>query len=389
MVIGIVVVTIVAFIIVDFLLRYILKKVNESRILKERKKALDIGLRLEVAEEAKSLKRVQLDDCKARILAVDDEPVILDSFRKILVLDGFSVDTVETGPEALLLLKKNNYDFVFTDLKMPGMGGVEVTKAAKHLRPDIDVIIVTGYATVETAVDSMKYGAMDYVQKPFTDEELIEFTNKYLIKRQAKLGQEIKPSINLITQSRRASTSKHEFNVPAGVFISQDHTWSSIEMNGLIKLGVDDFALKLIGEIDDIELPKVGQNIKKGKIVFSVFQGSRKASFLSPISGQVKQVNEHLPDNVDLIRNNPYYHGWICSIEPTNLVADLNLLKIGADAISWYQEEIDKYMKMIEGIKNGQQLNKTVSEGNEETPYISMDDKVWDEFSRLFLHNNM
>ena len=63
------------------------------------------------------------------------------------MLAGFSVDTVETGQEALGLVRKHDYDFVFTDLKMPGMDGLDVTKAVKHLRPDIDVAIITGYAT--------------------------------------------------------------------------------------------------------------------------------------------------------------------------------------------------------------------------------------------------
>ena len=82
-----------------------------------------MGLRLEFADEAASLKRVQVDNPKARILAVDDEPIVLDSFRKILVLAGYSVDTVETGPEALALVRRNDYEFAFTDLKMPGMDG--------------------------------------------------------------------------------------------------------------------------------------------------------------------------------------------------------------------------------------------------------------------------
>src|ERR1019366_3251433 len=103
MVILMVALTIVIFMVVDLALRLTLKRVEEGKIRKERQRALDIGLRLEFADEAKSLKRVEVPSPKARILAVDDEPVILDSFRKILVLAGFSVDTVETGQEVLSL----------------------------------------------------------------------------------------------------------------------------------------------------------------------------------------------------------------------------------------------------------------------------------------------
>ena len=108
MVILMVLVTLVVFAVVDLVLRLTLRRMEEARARKQRQKALDVGLRLEFAEEARSLKRVEVDRPRARILAVDDEPVILDSFRKILVLAGFSVDTVETGQEALALVRKHD-----------------------------------------------------------------------------------------------------------------------------------------------------------------------------------------------------------------------------------------------------------------------------------------
>jgi len=188
MVLLIVVITVIVFIIVDFALRVFFQKQQELKLRKEREAALDIGLKLDFSEEATTLKRVEVKEPKARILAVDDEAIILDSFRKILVVAGYSIDTVEKGREALGLIRKHDYDFVFTDLKMPEMDGLEVTKAVRHLRPDIDVIVITGYASIETAVETMKYGAMDYVQKPFTEDELIAFFNKSLIRRKDKTG---------------------------------------------------------------------------------------------------------------------------------------------------------------------------------------------------------
>ena len=82
MVVVIVVLTVVVFIIVDAVLRIVMRKIQESKIAKQRKEALDIGLRLDFADEAKSLKRVEVENPKAKILAVDDEEVVLDSFRK-------------------------------------------------------------------------------------------------------------------------------------------------------------------------------------------------------------------------------------------------------------------------------------------------------------------
>jgi CheY-like chemotaxis protein len=199
----IVVTTVIVFILVDLVLRMLLKKMTETRLQRERVQALDVGLKLDVSEEAQTLKRVTLDNPIARILAVDDEEVILDSFRKVLVLAGYSIDTVERGSEALGLIRKNDYDFVFTDLKMPEMDGVELTKAVKHMRPDIDVVVITGYASIETAVETVKHGAMDYVEKPFTEDELLAFLKTALIKRQDNLEKQMRHKIRLIKPGTR------------------------------------------------------------------------------------------------------------------------------------------------------------------------------------------
>ena len=107
MVVLIVVLTVVVFIIVDFALRVILRKRQELKLRKEREEALYVSLKLDFSKEAKTLKRVEVKEPKARILAVDDEEIILDSFRKILVIAGYSIDTVEKGREALGLKHSN------------------------------------------------------------------------------------------------------------------------------------------------------------------------------------------------------------------------------------------------------------------------------------------
>jgi len=236
----------VLFIIFDILIRYIGRRMKEKKALIERAKALEVSYQLDFSKEAKSLKRAEVQNPKARILCVDDEGVILDSFRKILVLDGYCIDTVENGQEALGLIQSHHYDFVFTDLKMPEMDGLEVTKSVKHLRPDIDVVIITGYATVETAVECMKYGAMDYVQKPFTEDELLEFVKKLVIKREDKVQKQLKPQVHITHLASTESMKAGEFSIPGGVFISNGHCWASMQQDGTVNVGIDDFARKLM-----------------------------------------------------------------------------------------------------------------------------------------------
>ena len=110
---------------------------------------------------------------KFHILVVDDELVVRDSLKEWLEEEGFSADMAASGPEALDQLKTQTYQLMLLDIKMPGMDGVEVLQNAKESFPDLNVIMMTAYATVETAVEAMKIGALDYLVKPFDLETLI------------------------------------------------------------------------------------------------------------------------------------------------------------------------------------------------------------------------
>jgi len=375
-----VILTVVVFILVDLALRNILKAIERKKIQKAREAALDSGLRLDYTDEAVSLKRVEVDNPKARILAVDDEEIVLDSFRKILVMAGYSIDTVEKGQEALGLIQKRDYDFVFVDLKMPEMDGVEVTKAVKHLRPDIDVIIITGYASVESAVETMKFGAMDYVQKPFTEDELAEFIDKSLIRRQDRIERITKPQVHLITASIEAEKSRHKINVPAGVFISPSHTWISLELNGIARVGIDDFAQKILGPLEGIELPKQSQRVEKGAPLFSVKKGSHRLTFPSPVTGIVASLNSELDSRIEYLQMKPFELGWICTIEPSNLPEDLQSLIIGADSVTWYHKEIEKHSEKMNQLSGGVRDRETAEDEKKR-----MEEAVWLAFEQIFL----
>lgn len=341
---------VIIFIIADIIIRYAIKTINEKKIRRERESILEESIKVDLNQEAVSLKRAEVPNPKAKILCVDDENVILDSFRKILVLDGYSIDTVTSGHQALNLIKSHHYDFVFTDLKMPEMDGVEVTKSVKHLRPDIDVIIVTGYATVETAVNCMKLGAMDYVQKPFTEDELLEFTKKSLIKRQDRIHKQLKPRVHITHLSEEEKLNVGEFAIPGGVFISEGHCWAAIAQDGAVRVGLDDFAKKLIGKIDDIEFPNLGMNITQGQPLFIIKQGKKSIQFNSPVSGQVAKVNHDLGDNIDKLNYSTYEKNWVCLIDADKLDTELSKLKIGKNAVSFYQDEIERYTKQIKNL---------------------------------------
>ena len=119
------------------------------------------------------------------VLVVDDEAVIREGLTRILEGGGLAVETAKNGHAAIELLQQKEFDLIITDLKMPGMDGFEVLNAVKILQPDTPVIMITGYATVETAVEAMKCGTVDYLVKPFSPEQILEKVHHALDKRHA------------------------------------------------------------------------------------------------------------------------------------------------------------------------------------------------------------
>ena len=117
------------------------------------------------------------------ILVVDDETVIREGIKRVLEGDRFEVETCGSGHKAIEHLQVKDYGLIITDLKMPGMDGIEVLKAVKALQPDIPVIIITGYASIDTAVEAMKNGASEYLSKPFTPDLLLEKVQSALSQR--------------------------------------------------------------------------------------------------------------------------------------------------------------------------------------------------------------
>jgi CheY-like chemotaxis protein len=335
-----IIVALIIFLALDFLIRHLLKRAQEKKIQQDREQALDRSINVDMSVESRTLKRAVVKNEKARILCIDDEAVVLDSFRKILVLDGFSVDTVENGREALVLIQKHNYDFAYVDLKMPDMDGVEVTKMIKQIRPDIDIVIVTGYGSIESAVETMQQGAMDYVQKPFTPNELIEFANSNLQKRTQRICNDLKPKVHITSLKEYRKKGFGEFFIPGGVFISEEHCWLSLHSDGTVSIGIDDLIKKYIGKIDKIEFPNVGRVIERGQTLFNVIRDQKNHYFSAPVSGKIIRVQVELNNELDRLEQTPYNDNWICKVDADQLDTELQDLKIGKAAVAFFQDDI-------------------------------------------------
>ena len=146
---------------------------------------------------------------KGRILIVDDELVVRDSLQKWFDSEGYDAGAVSSGREALFAVQQKQYDLALLDIKMPGMDGMELQKKLREVDSDLTVVIMTGYASVETAVEALKMGAYDYITKPIDPDELVHLVSNALGHKRYKRElerlrdnlQEIYPDTKLIGNS--------------------------------------------------------------------------------------------------------------------------------------------------------------------------------------------
>jgi PAS domain S-box-containing protein len=191
----------------------------------------------------------------ATLLVVDDEQDIRDASERILSRIGYQVQKASRGDEALDILNKNSIDIVLLDLKMPGMDGMEVLAKIRERSTEIQVIVITGYATVETAIEAMKQGAYDFIPKPFEPDQLRIVVNRAwekinFIQEAKRLEQERNRTLSdLDTEKSRIRTIIESF--PSGVVVT-DPKGRVMLMNPAFRqlLGLDN-NLKADNRIED------------------------------------------------------------------------------------------------------------------------------------------
>ncbi len=147
---------------------------------------------------------------RTEILLIDDEAIALKNLQHVLQKEGYHVQATSSGENALKLLKKNDFDLVITDLKMEKVDGMQILRSCKKRRPDTEVIMITGYATVETAIEAMRLGAYHYITKPFKLDEVRkvvrEAAEKLSLKRENRRLREsletFRDKVKIVTQDK-------------------------------------------------------------------------------------------------------------------------------------------------------------------------------------------
>lgn len=153
---------------------------------------------------------------KAKILIIDDEEIVLDSCIQILAKGNYELTTARNGNMGLELIKEISPDLVFVDLKMPGISGYEVLNGIQEIDTSIVTVVITGFATVDSAIEAMKRGAYDFLPKPFTPEELRVITRRGLERRELILETIALRREKEMLREHFAAIVSHELKSPLG-----------------------------------------------------------------------------------------------------------------------------------------------------------------------------
>jgi len=246
---------------------------------------------------------------KRKILVVDDEINVCKSICQSIESEEHDVDMALSGEEAIKKDKEKRYDLIITDLMMPGISGMDLLASLKTVRPNVNVIIITGYPTIRTAVQSIKNGAFDYLPKPFTPKDLRSLVSRVFKKVEAE-------NIGLSFP-----------DIPDDLFVMRGHTWVREEGQNLVTVGILPEFLQSIVSLEDIELLKENKSVFQGEVCARITdtQGNIHRVW-SPVTGRVTKVNEKLKENLILLKTDPYGKGWLLQVESPDINKDLERL---------------------------------------------------------------
>jgi CheY-like chemotaxis protein/glycine cleavage system H lipoate-binding protein len=258
-------------------------------------------------------------NARHKLLVIEDEPSVSRAVVMVCDREGLSVTAVDNAAEALEVLERSRFSLILCDIMMQGMDGFRfLEELDRRGRPD-PVVMMTGYSTMENAVKSLSMGAIDYIPKPFTADELLTVIRRSL-------------RSSMLRETAYAAKVECDRTMgfvpsPAGYHRLGYVSWVKLEDEGTAKIGVSDLFLKSVENIREFELYAVGERLVQGVpcAVATSVDGSSHG-IMCPMGGKVLEVNEDALSDAALVEKDPFFRGWLYRILPSNPDSNLKWL---------------------------------------------------------------
>lgn len=241
---------------------------------------------------------------KGKILVLDDDPVVTLSCKRILGAEGYSITTVEKGENALNKLAKENFDLLISDVRLPDISGMTVLKEARVIKPQTDVVIITGYPTLEDAKESILLGAIEYIEKPFTPDFMLNVAKKVFDKRGWILRQAF------IDEFRDYVIPLRDKENP--VIFYKEGTWARPTETGLWEIGCDLRYWLLTGNLLYVDFIKDMEKLKAGEPFAKIYTSTGQSNdLLSPMNAEIREINTKANDVMCALLKDHLSEGWL------------------------------------------------------------------------------
>jgi CheY-like chemotaxis protein len=240
------------------------------------------------------------------VLLVEDDRVVHEAAARILSLEGLTVDRAEDVSAAVARLRNAQHQIVLSDLMLPGFSGFDLLDRLASDRPQVPVILITGYATIENALHAFKHGAFDFLPKPFDVAELLGVVRRALRCAERRWWNPGAPVRDLVAADVTARPERFRF-------LGQ-HSWAAID-GGTAVFGVAESFPGLLGEILELRLPKPGEFLTQGLSFAEISTADESIHRVwAPFSGTVIDSNGEIRDAPDLVDRLPFSSGWLTRV---------------------------------------------------------------------------
>jgi DNA-binding response OmpR family regulator len=249
------------------------------------------------------------------ILIIDDEQVVIDSVKRVCDINNYKIDYALDAETALLKIDMNKFRIIISDIMMPEMDGFQFLSELRNRNIDTPVIITSGYSTIENAVRSLYSGALDFIPKPFTFDEIVS-----VIKRCIKYRELTDPQIN-------SSSSIVYVPCPVKYYRLGYSCWVNEFNEGSVSIGATDIFIKTLENITMLEFLENDTTINQAEPIVKIFSDDGTVNQLySAISGRIIESNQKLLNDINLLEKDPYFAGWLYRIIPSQLELEMSML---------------------------------------------------------------
>lgn len=263
-----------------------------------------------------------MSDPQTDVLIVEDEPVVQMAAERVLNRAGITTDSTPEMETAIAKLRADIYKLVLCDLKLPGASGFELFDHARALASPPEIVMVTGYATLENALESFQLGAFDFIPKPFDARELLGVVRRAIRFRLASAASgSFSPDL-LVEEAAR-----HDADVGIEGYELGRHSWARIDQDGTATLGAAETFAGMLREIESIEFPAGAEHSVQGKTLVRILShGGLMHRVWAPLSGQILTTNKQIEADPQILDRDPLGAGWLTQIIPSDLERELPLI---------------------------------------------------------------